>query len=175
MSIRLHIPGFVDPDGIYLFGDYPWIACYLDKQLFLGRRFQANPTQVVSLDELKVGGLLAWKKGSDDKLFLQYKCFGYKARPCFTSYHISGCHIGSDCLSKRQDPHLLNACVTRRHTLVIAGRQDYLHGHACTQQDLYDVINPGRSPRTSLKKDGKYIWIKIEGRERFTSPAGRDC
>src|SRR5215472_6160661 len=122
-------------------------------------------------DKVKVGRFLAWQKGGGDKWFLQYECFRYKARSCFTGYHIGSGHIGSECPSKRQDLHLLNACVTRCHTFVISNCQDNLHGQVCTQQSFYDAINPGRALRATLKKNGKYTWIEFEGSECFTSPA----
>src|SRR5258708_34973729 len=167
MLIRLHIPGFVGPNAIHLFSDYPRIACYPGKQFFLGRRFRANPTQIVTLDELKAGGFLARNKGSDDKWFLQDECFSDKACHCFTSYHIRSCHIGSDCFSKRQGSYLRNARVTRCHALVIADCQNNLHGYACAQQALDSLVNSGGPLCASLKKDSKYSRIKIQGLERF--------
>ncbi len=125
-------------------------------------------------NELKIGCLLAWNKGRGKERFLQDECFRYKARARFTSYHIRRCHIGSNRLNKRQGSYSLNACITRCHLPVTAGRQDNLHGHARAQQALDSPINCGRPLRTSLEKDGKYSGIKTKGCERFASFACRD-
>src|SRR5207302_4240091 len=88
MLICLFVPGFVGPNALYLLSNGPWIACYSMKQCLLGYRLWANPTQVVPFDKFKVGSLLTWNKGCDEKRLLQHECFRDKARSRFTGYDI---------------------------------------------------------------------------------------